>query len=190
MAKQRKKAKAAAKAAKKAGRTPAHILKAAEIGARQEAFSHPWNPNSELYGVRLGEALRLTRVGVSIARIPAGKESFAPHAHRLEEEWLYILMGEGTALVGEKEIPVGMGDFLAFPAPQAAHHLKNTGAEDLVYLMGGEKLPLDVVDFPAQAKIVLWEQGRATAFDAGAGADLFAPPVKPAKKRKKPTAKP
>lgn len=166
-----------------------HLLKAAEIGAKQVMFSHPWNPNSEIHGVRLSDELGMKHVGVAIARIPSGKESFVPHAHRREEEWLYILMGEGMALIGDKEVPVGMGDFLAFPAPQVVHHLRNVGAEDLVYLMGGEKRRLDVVDFPAHKKTMVWVDGVATAYDADAGVNPFAPP-KPAKAAKAAKKKP
>jgi uncharacterized cupin superfamily protein len=163
----------------------AHILRASQIGARQEPFSHHWNPKSELIGVQLGKQLGLKRVGVTIARMPPGKESFVPHAHHREEEWLYILMGEGTALIGDEEMPVGAGDFLAFPAPQVTHHLRNTGSEDLVYLMGGENAKMDIVDFPTLGKRLVRAGTEVTAYPMEAGDVLN--PGKP-KKVKKPKA--
>ncbi|WP_231510451.1 hypothetical protein [Fischerella sp. PCC 9605] len=39
-------------------------------------FHHPLNPNSEIYLRFLGRAVGLQRIGVTIARVPAGKESF------------------------------------------------------------------------------------------------------------------
>lgn len=151
-----------------------HLLTAAEIGARQETFNHPWNPKSEVIGVRLGHALGLTRVAVNIARIPAGQESFLPHAHQREEEWLFILSGQGMALIGEEEIAVSMGDFLAFPAPQTVHHLKNPGPDDLVYLMGGEQMTTDAVDFPTLGKRLVAVNGEPRLYGADDGRNPFA----------------
>ena len=173
----------------KAGKSgEAHVLRSRDIGARQQTFRHPWNPNSEISGVQLGVALGLKRVGVSIARLGPGKESFALHAHQREEEWVYILYGQGLATIGEAEVSVGMGDFLAFPAPQVAHLLKNVGAEDLVYLMGGERLDHDVVDFPALKRRMVRIGEVHTVYASAAGKPFSAapaPPKKPAKKSKK-----
>ena len=46
----------------------------------------------------------------------------------------------------------GAGDFMGFPTPSVAHHLINPYDEDLVYLMGGEAVPLDVLDYPTLGK--------------------------------------
>jgi uncharacterized cupin superfamily protein len=181
------KAKPAAKAKSKAKPKPsglaARVLRAGEIGDRQESFAHPWNPNSEVIGVRLGRAAGLKRLGVSIARIPPGKESFVPHAHQREEEWVYILMGRAAALCGTEEVEIGAGDFVAYPAPQAAHHLRNIGDSDLVYLMGGENAKVDVVDFPAHDKRMVRVGEEMTIYPLDAGAPLAPPKAK--KKSKK-----
>lgn len=161
-----------------------YILRAREIGERQERFSHPWNAKSELFGVQLGKALGLKRSGVTIARMPSGKESYIPHAHHREEEWLYILSGEGVALIDEEEVPVGPGDFIAFPAPQVTHHLWNAGAEDLVYLMGGEHAKMDIVDFPTLGKRLVRAGGEVTAYPMEAGAVISVAKPKSAKKSK------
>lgn len=129
------------------------IVRSEEAEEQAASFSHPWNPDSELYGTRLSSLVRLSRVGVSRVRVPPGKESFAYHSHYREEEWVYILSGRGTAEVGDEEFEVTSGDFMGFPAPQVAHHLRNTSEEeDLVYLVGGEALDVDVADFPRLGK--------------------------------------
>lgn len=129
------------------------VVRAEEIEDQASRFSHPWNPNSELYGARLSSLVGLSRVGVSWVRVPAGKESFVYHSHQREEEWIYILSGRGVAEVNDEEFEVAAGDFLGFPAPGTAHHLRNPGAEgDLVYLVGGEMLNVDVADFPRLGK--------------------------------------
>ena len=59
----------------------------AEAAAEGEArFSHAWNPNLEIYGTRLSALAGLSRTGVSLARVPGGKESFVYHSHHREEE--------------------------------------------------------------------------------------------------------
>jgi uncharacterized cupin superfamily protein len=144
---------------------PGKHLTAAEITAASGPAAHPWNPNSELHGAQLSRLAGLKRTGVSLARIRPGKESFVFHAHEYEEEWLYILSGRATARMGEETVEVGPGDFLAFPTPSVAHHLVNTGAEDLVYLMGGENLEHEVATFPELGKLMLKRNGRVDVFD-------------------------
>jgi uncharacterized cupin superfamily protein len=124
------------------------LVRVAEAAAKSAAHSHPWNPRSAMVGVELGRLAGLRRTGVSLARIAPGKESFVYHSHAREEEWLYILSGRGTAEIDGGEYEVGPGDFMGFPTPSVAHHLRNTGTEELVYLMGGERLDSEVASFP------------------------------------------
>ncbi len=129
-----------------------YLLRAAEIAERSQTFSHPWNPQSEMSGYQLAKSTGLRRIGVNLARIPPGKESFVYHSHWQEEEWIYILEGRGIARIDGNEYEVGPGDFMAFPTPGVAHHLRNPFAADLVYLMGGENREIDVADFPDLGK--------------------------------------
>lgn len=55
------------------------LILAAEPEAKAGRHSHPWNAKSEMVGVQLGRLAGLERTGVSLARIPPGKESFAYH---------------------------------------------------------------------------------------------------------------
>lgn len=142
-----------------------YLLRAADIAAHSQTFSHPWNPRSEITGYQLGRATGLKRVGVNLARVPPGKESFVYHSHWREEEWIYILEGRGLARIDEVEYEVGPGDFMAFPAPGVAHHLRNAGEQDLVYLMGGENLDMDVADFPELGKRMFRHAKGVEIFD-------------------------
>jgi uncharacterized cupin superfamily protein len=128
------------------------VVRSEEAEQNAARFSHPWNPNSELYGTRLSSLVGLSRVGVSRVRVPPGKESFAYHSHYREEEWIYVLSGRGIAEVADEEVEVAAGDFVGFAAPQVAHHMRNPFDEDLVYLVGGEALDVDVADFPRIGK--------------------------------------
>ena len=94
----------------------------------------------------------LKRTGVNIVTIQPGKESFVYHAHEREEEWIYILSGTATAEIDDEEFAVGPGDFMGFATPSVPHHLRNTGDEPLVYLMGGEKRQFEIATFPRLGK--------------------------------------
>jgi uncharacterized cupin superfamily protein len=147
-------------------RKPAVILRAADLAAQDGVFSHPYNPRSELAGAQLSRLAGLTRAGVSLGRIRPGKESFVLHAHRHEEEWLYILQGQAMIIAGDDEHQVGPGDFIAFPTPSVPHHLRNDGSTELLYLMGGENRDFDIIDFPAQGKIAVKSPDGFQVFDA------------------------
>ena len=130
------------------GKAYRYLVDKAEIEAGEETFSHPWNPRSEITGTHLSALGGLSRTGVSLARIPPGKESFAYHLHHREEEWIYILSGRGVALIDGRSYEMGPGDFVAFPTPSVAHNMTNPFDEDLVYLMGGESRRYEIADFP------------------------------------------
>jgi uncharacterized cupin superfamily protein len=136
---------------------PKHLVRTRDLDpAEAVRIRHPFNPASEVYLQRLAERTGMGRVIVTLARVPAGKESFILHAHLLHEEFLYILEGSGTAVIGEAEVAVGPGDFMGFPIDGTPHHLRNTGTADLVYLMGGERGPLEVARFPTVGKTMVF----------------------------------
>jgi uncharacterized cupin superfamily protein len=142
-----------------------YLLRAADIAARSQTFSHPWNPQSEITGYQLAKATGLKRLGVNFARIAPGKESFVYHAHWCEEEWIYILSGRGIARIDDAEYEVGPGDFMAFPTPGVAHHLRNPFDEELVYLIGGEQREIDIADFPDFGKRMFRHPKGVEIFD-------------------------
>jgi uncharacterized cupin superfamily protein len=132
-----------------------NIARAADIDAHAQEFSHPWNPESLMRGTQLARSVGMRRTGVNLIRIPAGKESFAYHSHQHEEEWVYILSGRALALIDDVEYEVGAGDFIGFPTPSVAHHLRNPGPGELVYLVGGENRENEIADFPKLGKRIV-----------------------------------
>jgi uncharacterized cupin superfamily protein len=115
---------------------------------RELKSGHPSNSRSRMVGTELGRLAGLERTGISLVRIPAGHESFVYHCHHREEEWLYILSGRGVVEIDDGEYDVESGDFIGFPTPSVAHHLRNPGPDELVYLMGGERRHVEIADFP------------------------------------------
>jgi uncharacterized cupin superfamily protein len=153
------------------------LLSAAEIRAREEGGNHPWNPNSELRGTRLGTATGLKVVGINILRVPPGKESFIYHAHHFEEEWVYILSGRGIAEIDGVEHEVGPGDFMGFavePQP-VAHHLRNPFDVELVYLCGSSISPFEVADYPKLGRRMVRHGGDIQLYRVSDGRPPFPP---------------
>ncbi len=151
------------------------LVRAADHASAREAawsFSHPFNPASQIDGVALSRLTGLERTGVNLARVPPGKEAFAYHSHATEEEWIYILSGRGIAEIDGAEHEVGPGDFMGFPTPSVAHHLRNPFDVELVYLVGGERRSAEIADFPRVGKrmirvgdtIAIHELGAAVGF--------------------------
>jgi uncharacterized cupin superfamily protein len=139
------------------------VTKQAIDDAEPVHLRHPWNPNSDIHLKHLSGFAGLARAIVTLARVPAGKESFVYHAHERDEEWLYILEGRGRAEIDGETFEVGPGDFMGFPTPSVAHHLVNIGDTDLVYLMGGERSGLDVAYFPRHGKTMVFSRSELFA---------------------------
>lgn len=130
-----------------------HHFSAMDVKAAEETGSHPWNPDSAMRGTHLSRLAGLQRCGVSLIALPPGKESFVYHLHHYEEEWVYILSGEGEADINGETHAIAAGDFLAFHTdPPVAHLLRNSGEEDLLCLMGGENREFEIADYPRHNK--------------------------------------
>ncbi len=135
---------------------PKHLVRTRDLDAAEALHvRHPLNPASEIFMTRLSDRTGMTKLGVSLARVPPGKEAFVPHAHTMQEEWVYILEGHGLVLVGDRVIEVGPGDFLGYPTDGTVHHVANPGPGDLVFLQGGERSGSEVARFPTLGKIGL-----------------------------------
>jgi uncharacterized cupin superfamily protein len=157
---------------KNAPRKPVLFRAADHAKVKEESQSHPLNPNSLIRGISLSEQVGLKRLGFHLLRIAPGKESFIFHSHQMEEEFLYILSGRGIAELGDESIEVGPGDFMGFPTPSIAHHLRNPFQEDLVYISGGERREMEVADFPRIGKRLVRVGMQVTIYDQAEGKKL------------------
>ncbi|MBI3709864.1 MAG: cupin domain-containing protein [Proteobacteria bacterium] len=145
---------------------PKHLVRTRQLAADAAAhIRHPLNPNSEVFIHRVSDSVGIKRAHLQLTRVPPGRESFIPHAHASQEEWVFILDGEGLAQIGDARVEVGPGDYMGFPVDGTIHHLTNTGARDLVYLMGGERTELEVARFPTVGKVAVFTRDGAQFFD-------------------------
>lgn len=140
------------------------LIRAGDTSEGVHRGQHPWNDKSDITMNELARRTGMSRAIVKHAVIPPGKESFVYHSHQRDEEWVYVLSGAGTAEIDGADYPIGPGDFLGFPAPPekpcVAHHLRNTGTEDLTLLMGGEAHEVEIADFPKLGKRKIIADGK------------------------------
>ena len=141
----------------------AHLLRRADIEQLAETRTqHQFNDNAIRLSRSLASRTGMTRIGIHVVRIESGRDSTTHHYHDGDEEFIYILSGRGVARIGDDEFEVGPGDFMGFPAPSPAHSMHNPHAEDLVYLMGGERWPTDIVHYPDIKRSMIKSDGRRT----------------------------
>ena len=92
------------------------LWRQSEQQAAFRPFTQKLNENSLFRAAGLSRLAGMNRAHVSLVRLPPGKESFAYHAHMLEEEWIYIISGRAMADIDGKTTEVGPGDFGALSA--------------------------------------------------------------------------
>jgi len=138
-----------------------HLIKRADIEALPEAATqHQFNDNAVRHSRALATKTGMQRIGIHLVRIEPGKDSTTHHFHDADEEFIYILSGQGVARIGDEEFDVEAGDFMGFPAPSPAHSLRNPHSEDLTYLMGGEKWAVDIVHYPGIRRSMTKAHGK------------------------------
>ena len=80
----------------------------------------------------LSDSAGLTQMGVKIREIPPGLAGTHLHFHDVEEEWAYVLSGQGRVRIGPLTLAVCRDDFVAFPTGPRPHHFVAEGDEPLV----------------------------------------------------------
>jgi uncharacterized cupin superfamily protein len=86
---------------------------------------------------------------------------------------MYVLSGNGELRIGDERFAVGPGDFAGFPPRTHAHHLRNAGTDELVYLSGGEAIDFGMADFPELGLRMTVVGEEARVYPIAAGKDLF-----------------
>jgi len=118
-----------------------------------------WDEQShgEKFGYRrkqLGSAAGGEKLGCSLYEVPPGRRAFPHHYHLANEEAIYVLEGSGTLRIGEEEIRVSEGDYVALPArAEAAHQLVNSSESVLRYLCFSTMIEPDVMVYPDSGKV-------------------------------------
>ena len=96
------------------------------------------------------------KIGIAYEELPPGKQSAPFHYHVLEEEHIVAMEGEATLRLGEARYRIKAGDYVGFPAGQAAGHcLINEGHAPFCYLIIGDREPNEVCVYPDSGKIMI-----------------------------------
>jgi quercetin dioxygenase-like cupin family protein len=114
------------------GRAQGKAIGSGVVSASQAtlAESAPWGDFHTYYdGVTTGSAAVLA----GTANVKAGMQNHPPHTH-VDEEFLYLVEGEGTWTLGDKTMPAHAGDVL-YSAPNVLHGLKNTSDKPLKFFV-------------------------------------------------------
>lgn len=135
---------------------------------KEDKFVHFLNPGAIRYMRSLGDAAGLETLGVHLVRLKGGDVSTEFHYHHQDEEWVYILSGRGVAEIGAKKYKIAAGDFMGFVADSEPHAMTNPHKKDLLYLVGGNRCPLDVCDYPRINKRRYSENGKNAYVDLAA----------------------
>ncbi len=126
-----------------------YVLKAGDIEALTEARNvHQFNDRAKRNTKSLGDLVGLTTIGFHLVRVEPGDETTQHHNHECSDEFVFILSGKGILSLGDEEIDIEAGDFAGFPMNGPPHSMKNTGGDDLVYLMGGGRPDIDICNYP------------------------------------------
>ncbi|MBO6554996.1 MAG: cupin domain-containing protein [Pseudomonadales bacterium] len=142
------------------------LLTAKDIGEMNEVPNrHQFNDNAIRHTRSLTDQLGLSDLGVHLVRVEPGHDSTQFHFHHQDEEFLYILEGTGIAELGDEQVRVAAGDFLAFAKHSLPHNLHNDSDADLVYLMGGTRSNIDICDYPRINRRMYREDGTKTFSD-------------------------
>lgn len=96
----------------------------------------------------LGEFFGLKNFGVNLTRLAPGGESALMHAHKKQDEMIYVIEGHPTLVTESGEVLLSSGMCAGFPANGEAHHLVNRSDRDVLYLEIGDRTEGDDVWYP------------------------------------------
>ncbi|XGV98629.1 MAG: cupin domain-containing protein [Leptolyngbya sp. BL-A-14] len=98
---------------------------------------------------KLGDFFGLTNFGVNLTHLLPGAMSALAHSHSKQDEFIFILEGTPTLILGEEEFTLNPGDCYGLKAGTGiAHHLVNRSQETVTYLEMGDRTAGDEVEYP------------------------------------------
>lgn len=118
----------------------------------------------------LGQPAGGHKIGTSLYELPPGKSDFPHHYHHANEEALYVLEGEGTLELGEKnpsKHSIRSGDYVALPVgPDHCHRVTNTSDAPLRFLCISTMDSPEVAVYPETNKVGIMTGGAPGQRDA------------------------
>lgn len=97
----------------------------------------------------LGDLFELSNFGVNLTRLAPGGLSALRHAHTLQDEFIYVLIGYPVLHSDEGRTQLSPGMCAGFKAGTGnGHCLINESDDDVVYLEIGDRTPGDEGSYP------------------------------------------
>jgi uncharacterized cupin superfamily protein len=110
---------------------------------------------------QLGEVFGLTNFGVNLVQIEPGGRSSMRHAHKRQDEFIYVIEGTPTLITNAGETVLQSGDCAGFKAGSGdAHCLINHSPHPVLYLEMGDRSEGDDVSYPDDDLKAVFEDGR------------------------------
>jgi uncharacterized cupin superfamily protein len=150
-----------------------HIVHADQVPwvdmAEVKRADHPGDRDrGHQFGARarmLARAAGGAQLGCTMYEVPAGTRSFPLHYHLGNEEAIFVLDGAATLRLGDRELPIRAGDYIALPTgPALAHQVINASGAAVRYLCMSTMHSPEVAVYPDSNKI-----GVFAASTTGAG---------------------
>ncbi|MEO7387766.1 MAG: cupin domain-containing protein [Gammaproteobacteria bacterium] len=139
-------------------------LLASEAPARTKPSNYPEPFASRMAGREkrpLGDLFGLTNFGVNLTRLAPKATSALRHAHRVQDEFIYILQGHPVLHTDEGLTQLAPGICAGFKAGTGnGHRLINETEEDVVYLEVGDRASGDEGSYPDDDLKAIQVQGK------------------------------
>ena len=98
---------------------------------------------------RLGDHFGLTNFGINLTELEPGAVSALFHHHTKQDEFVYVVSGNPTLVLGDKEFALKAGDCCGFKAGTGVgHQLANRSQEKVLYLEIGDRTAGDYAEYP------------------------------------------
>ena len=121
--------------------------------------THFLNNNAVRINKSLGDLTGLSNIGFHIIEIQPGFESTERHVHYFEEECVYVLEGDGEAIIGDQRHAIKAGDFIGYRVGGDPHSILNNSDKALKCIVVGQRLDHDVADYPNPDKRIYRNKG-------------------------------
>ena len=115
-----------------------------------ESFSYPGDKETFGTGAALGREFGLNKVAINYEVLAPGDRSSWPHAHKEEEEFIYILEGTPQIWIDGRVYDLCAGDCVGLPAGTGHSHslLNNSNQEVRAIVVGEVDVPTDQIFYP------------------------------------------
>jgi uncharacterized cupin superfamily protein len=128
-----------------------------------------WKDKIGLLTKELGESVGSQKIYVNLDTVPPNGFSTKYHSHSQQEEFFYIISGNGILRLNDRETPVKSGDFLSKPAGKnISHTFYNSSAEPLLILDIGTNEKEDTCYYPDEDIYLHKSNGQNRAYKGDA----------------------